>query len=336
MVTQTGAVNRPTQKVSDGIDTVRNVERLQFTDQTLSVAVPSAPTIGTATASIGAATGSATVSWSWTGPVPTGITSFEIVATPTSGPAITRTGIGRTLFTGTVTGLVNGTTYTLQVRAVNQFGQGALSAASNAVTPAGLPGVPTSVSAVRGNALANVTWSAPANTGGSPITGYNVQVRIGGAVQSTTALTGTATNTTVTGLTNGTAYNFRVQAVTLAGVSAFSAASPAVTPATTPGAPLIGTATQGAVGGALTANATWATAPNGGSAVLNYQVTAFKMLPDGVTIDTTVAPIVATVGATVRTRTFTLPAGSYKFQVAAINVLGLGALSNLSNTVAAR
>jgi Ca2+-binding RTX toxin-like protein len=339
-VTQTGAVNRPTQKVSDGIDTVRNVERLQFTDQTLSVAVPSAPTVGVATASIGGTTGSATLSWSWTGPVPTGITSYEIVATPTSGPSpvVTRTGISRTLtpLTTNITGLVNGTTYTLQVRAVNQFGLGALSAPSNAVTPAGLPGVPTSVSAVRGNASAAVSWTAPANTGGLPITGYNVQVRIGAAVQSTIALTGTATTTTVTGLTNGTAYNFRVQAVTLAGVSAFSAASPAVTPATTPGAPAIGTAVQGTAGGAVTATANWGTAPNGGSAVLNYQVTAFKMLADGVTIDPAFTPVVVTVAANLRTRAITLPAGSYKFQVAAINVLGLGALSNLSNTVLAR
>jgi len=327
----------------DGTDTLTHIEQLKFSDQTVSVATPRAPTIGLATASTTGTTGSATVSWSWTGPAPAGITSYEIVATPTSGtsPVVTRTGIGRTLFTGTVPGpnqpgLVQGVTYTLQVRADNQFGQGALSAPSNPVTPTGPPGVPTSVSAVRGNASATVSWTAPANTGGSPITGYNVNARTGTTVVSTTVLTGAATTTTITGLTNGTAYNFQVQTVTAAGVSAFSAASTAVTPATTPGAPAIGTATQGAAGGALTASANWATAPNGGSAVLNYQVTAFKMLADGVTIDPAFTPVVATVGAAVRTRAFTLPAGSYKFQVAAINVLGLGALSNLSNTVAAR
>ncbi len=32
-VTQTGAVNGATQKVSDGVDTLRGIERLQFTDQ---------------------------------------------------------------------------------------------------------------------------------------------------------------------------------------------------------------------------------------------------------------------------------------------------------------
>ena len=45
---------------TDGIDTLRNIEKLRFTDQTLDVAtVPSAPVIGTATAG----NGTATVTW---------------------------------------------------------------------------------------------------------------------------------------------------------------------------------------------------------------------------------------------------------------------------------
>ncbi len=65
------------------------------------------------------------------------------------------------------------------------------------------PGAPTSVSAVAGNALADLTWTAPANDGGSAITGYAVySTTDDGAnytvVSADTASTGTALQ--VTGL----------------------------------------------------------------------------------------------------------------------------------------
>ena len=100
---------------------------------------PGAPGIGTATA------GNASATVSWTAPANDGgspITSYEMVATPSTGPAVTRNGISATATTATVTGLSNGTTYTLQVRAVNAVGTGALSPASNAVTPAPAPPPP--------------------------------------------------------------------------------------------------------------------------------------------------------------------------------------------------
>ena len=155
---------------------------------------------------------------SWTGPAANGasaVTGFEIVATPTSGsaPVVTRTGVARTALSGTVTGLVNGTTYTLQVRAVNLFGAGALSAPSNAVTPSGLPGAPSGVTAVRGDTTVALSWTAPAGDGGSAVTGYSVVVRIGTTVVRTDTLVGTATSAAIGGLSNGTAYRFAVRAV---------------------------------------------------------------------------------------------------------------------------
>jgi len=201
------------------------------------------------------------------------------------------------------------------------FGAGPLSAASNAVTPAGLPGAPTNVVALRGNGFADVSWTAPASDGGSPITGYTVQVRTGTTIVRTVPLVGTGTNTTITPLTNGTAYNFRVQAVTAIGAGALSTPSNAVTPATVPDAPGILAPTQGPAGGALTAVANWAApASTGGAAITNYQVTALRMAADGVTV--VGSPTVAIVGATVRTRSFTLPAGSYRFEVVAVNSVG--------------
>jgi hypothetical protein len=203
------------------------------------------------------------------------------------------------------------------------------------VTPATVPGAPTAVTGTRGDTTVALTWVAP-NNGGSPITGYNVEVRIGTTVVRTVALTTAATSTTITGLNNGTAYNFRVQAVNAVGVGALSAASAAVTPATVPGAPQIGTASSGAAGGAVNATATWAApASNGGSAITGYRVTALQMDADGTTVvgSPTQSAVLA---AGARSFVFALPAGNYRFQVVAINAVGTSAASERSNLVTAR
>ena len=321
VVTQTG-VNVVGQKASDGIDTVRNMERLQFSDQVLELRVPSAPTITSATA------GNASATVTWTAPATAGvsaISSYEIVATPTGpGAVITRTGIGSTVRTATITGLTNGTTYTLQVRAVNEIGAGALSAPSSAVTPATVPGTPTGLTAARGNTTVDLTWVAP-NDGGSAITGYNVQVRTGTTVVRTISLVTPATSTTVTGLTNGTAYNFRVQAVNALGTGPLSAATAAVTPAAVPDAPTITAATAGNA----SATVTWtAPAASGGSAITSYQIVATPTGPGAVITRTGI-------GAAVRTATITgLTNGTtYTLQVRAVNAVGLGALSAPSSAV---
>ncbi len=331
-VTQVGA-NVVGQKISDGIDTLRNIEGLKFSDQTVFVRTPGAPTLLTATATAGATTtGQATVTF--TAPAANGgpaITSFEIVATPTSGtaPVVTRTGLGRTATTGTVTNLVNGVTYTLQVRAVNVFGQGALSAPSAPVTPTGLPGAPTTVLATRGNTTVDLTWTAPVSDGGSPITGYKVQVRQGATLVRTDTLVGTATIATITGLTNGTSYNFRVQAVNALGTGAASASSANVTPATLPGAPTLATVTSGAAGGARTVTVTWnAPASNGGSAITGYRVSAF----DGA--NAVVQRIDVSASSRSRVLTFTV-AGPFTFDVSAINAIGVSDPSARSVPVAA-
>ena len=65
-----------------------------------------------------------------------------------------------------------------------------------------------------------------------------------GAVAQTPVNTGsTGTSFVVTGLTDGTTYTFKVAALNAIGTGPDSAASNAVTPASVPGAPTIGTAT---------------------------------------------------------------------------------------------
>jgi hypothetical protein len=92
--------------------------------------------------------------------------------------------------------------------------------------PLNNPNAPTIGTATGGDASASVTFTAPANVGGSAITGY-------GARSTPDNITATAASSpiSVTGLTNGTAYTFAVWAINSYGPSAFSAASNSVTPA---------------------------------------------------------------------------------------------------------
>ena len=93
------------------------------------------------------------------------------------------------------------------------------------------PGAPTGVSATAGDGQAIVSFTAPANNGGSNITGYTVRVYLNGVLQSGLTTTGPASPITVRGLTNGTAYTFTVSAANAVGDGTESVASTAVTPA---------------------------------------------------------------------------------------------------------
>lgn len=88
-----------------------------------------------------------------------------------------------------------------------------------------VPGAPTSVSALAGDGQAVVSFTAPVNDGGSPITGYRVTASPGSIVA-----TGASSPITVTGLTNGTAYTFTVEAQNASGYGPPSIASASVTP----------------------------------------------------------------------------------------------------------
>lgn len=97
-----------------------------------------------------------------------------------------------------------------------------------------LPNPPTGVSGGGGNEAVSLTWTAPAQNGGSAITDYVIQYSSDAGSTWTTFSRAASTITSavqVTGLTNGTAYVFRVAAVTAVGVGGYSATSASVTPA---------------------------------------------------------------------------------------------------------
>ncbi|HEV2953407.1 MAG TPA: LamG-like jellyroll fold domain-containing protein, partial [Candidatus Dormibacteraeota bacterium] len=172
--------------------------------------------------------GGGQITVSWTAPTSNGgaaITAYAIFWNPGSGEL--NTGGSGTSYT--VTGLTNGTSYSFSVAAWNGIGWGPWSAASANVLACTYPGAPTNVTAVPASQQANVSWTAPASNGGSPITGYSVYVYPGGQqVGSST------TSAWVNGLTNGTAYTFTVIAANAAGWGAWSAYSPYVTPTADP------------------------------------------------------------------------------------------------------
>jgi hypothetical protein len=87
------------------------------------------------------------------------------------------------------------------------------------------PNAPTIGTATKGDTTASVAFTAPADVGGSAITSYTVVSNPSGITAS-----GTSSPIVVTGLTNGTAYTFKVLATNSYGSSPLSAASNSVTP----------------------------------------------------------------------------------------------------------
>jgi len=217
-----------------------------------------------------------------------------------------------------ITGLINGKSYTFSVYAINAVGSSPV-AVSPAVIPFTLPGIPTGLAVTRGNASLNVTWTAPASDGGSPITGYTITyTNTAGTVKTATALA-TATSYAVTKLVNGTTYTVKIQAKTAKGLS-LSSANVVGTPSTIPVA--LKTATAVKTGNSGSVVVTWTQAvststkpADGGAALLRYEVT---VLQNGIAGDThNVIPSLTT-----KTWSGLTNGTAYTFSVVAVNAVG--------------
>lgn len=215
-----------------------------------------------------------------------------------------------------VTGLPNGTLFDFRVASVNGVGTGAWSATINA-TPRTIPGAPTALGTTATNGGVSLSWTAPVSNGGADITDYVVEYRLSTSFDWTTYSDGlsSAASATVSGLTNGVQYDFRVSAVNAAGAGTPSSVV-ATKPYTVPGSP-----TSLTVAGSGTSRTlTWvAPASNGGSPVLDYSV-AYK-LSSAATWTTVADGVTASTGATVSALT---DGASYDFKVSAVNAAGSG------------
>jgi len=180
---------------------------------------PGAPTIGSAVATSGT-----TATVTYTAPGSSGgqtITSYTATSSPEGKTGtISQSGSG----TITVTGLTPGTAYTFTVTATSLAGTSTSSSASNSITMpigAGAPTIGTATYII--GTQATVTYTAPASSGGAPITSYTA-VSTPGNITGTVSQSGSGT-ITLTGLVRGVTYTFVVYATTIFGNSSNSAAS---------------------------------------------------------------------------------------------------------------
>ena len=195
--------------------------------------------------------------------------------------------------------LANGVNYVASVVAVNSFGTSPASASSQVFVPFGLPHEPLNVQAFPQNRMATVTWEAPTDDGGKPLTSYQATamplVSGAGTLRSCTAgnpnPAPTTTKTTtpapvvqvpltcdITGLTNGVDYVVYVTATNAAGRSGRSAMTAPFRSIGAPDAPtgvVAYTDLGGPTAGTTTLHVGWNPSINdGGSPLVSYTATA--------------------------------------------------------------
>jgi hypothetical protein len=214
-----------------------------------------------------------------------------------------------------VTGLTNGTPYFFRVAAINEAGMGP-AAQTGPVTPRIPAPQPIALAATPGNSQVALAWIAPTPVvAGETISGYLVESSSNGGGTWTTVAIVPGTSTTVTGLTNGVLYTFRVTAVTNLGLGL---------PATATATPFsFATAPTNLVGVPAPGQVTLQWQPpvsNGGAAVTDYRV---QYSTDGASWLPPAGLLVGGPGLTYVVTGLTNGA-PYFFRVAAINQAGVG------------
>ncbi len=210
-----------------------------------------------------------------------------------------------------ISGLTNGVSYAVQLRAINGVGTGPASATVN-VVPAAVPDAPTGLAAVSGDQQITVSFVAGADNGAA-ITGYQYSLD-GGLSWLTFSPPISMSPGVISGLINGTSYNIVIRAVSSVGPSAASATVTA-TPAGVPLAPL-GLAANGQ-DGAL--QLTYSPGADNGSALLNHEYS----LDDGLTWTAFAPPVTgspATISGLVNGQ-------AYVVRLRGVNAVGAGAAS---------
>ena len=160
---------------------------------------------------------------SWSAPSNGGsvITGYDVRYQPTASSWTSAWTVTST--SETITGLTNGLSYRVQVRACNAAGCG-LWSYSGVGTPRTVPGQVLTLTVNGGGSELSVSWSAPSTTGGSAVTRYEVQYKRKSASwpSGPGSDNGTSLSRKIDGLTNGYAYLVRVRACNAAGCGSWS------------------------------------------------------------------------------------------------------------------
>ena len=267
---------------------------------------------------------------------------------PTWGTWTDRTGETTTDTTtsATLSSLTNDTAYQVQVRAANSVGESTWSTATKATPTAQKPDAPAAPTLTHGAASLSVSWTAPTNNGAS-ISDYDVQYR---ACTLSTDLTCSDSNTatwgswtdrsgettsdtsrsvTLSGLTNGTAYQVQVRAANSVGESGWSTSADEY-PSTVPGKPAAPTLSvkHQALG------VSWsAPSSNGGAAITGYKVGRCSA---SCSSDTSWTVKTLTTTGTTTDLTGLTNGTSYQVRVAAVNRSGTGAWSDTTTATPAK
>jgi len=181
----------------------------------------------------------------------------------------------------------------------------------------GVPTAPIAVLAMAGVGSATVTWTAPANNGGTPIIGYTISASPGGA---TTQVSGSTTLVIFNGLTPGTSYTFTVVAANMIGSGKASHPTVPVFVPTVPGRVTGVSATPLDSAAQLV----WTVPGDGGGTISSYTITPTPAAGP---------PVVVTAPAAGGSFPGLVNGTSYTFTVSATNQVGAGPASAASTPV---
>lgn len=274
------------------------------------------------------ATGVNELTASWSAPAEnngSNIIDYEIDVDSGAGFVLANDGVS-TNTSYIITGVTAGTFRSVRVRAINALGKSSYTAVVTG-TIYSVPGAPTGlVVSPASSTQLNVSWTAPANNGGSAITDYVIDYSSDAGVTYNTSNDGVSTSTSavVSSLNPGTTYTIRVRAKNSVGEGNNSATQTGTTNNGVPGAP---TNLALVVVSSTQINASWsAPASNGGSAITDYVIEistngggTYNIFVDGVS------------SATSANITGLTPSTNYTVRVRAQNGVGQSVNSSTQN-----
>ncbi|MGI0046924.1 MAG: fibronectin type III domain-containing protein [Nitrosotalea sp.] len=240
-------------------------------------------------------------------------------------PIIQNTGTSSTTYQDS--GLVTGLTYFYEVSAINIVGTSIPSTATSGTTAGDVPSqlsAPT-VSPLAGDKV-SLSWAAP-NSNGYAITGYEIDYSSDGGTIWTQAIVNTDNTTpsyTIPGLTTGTSYEFRVEAINALGTGPAGIASTGTTAGDVP-SQVTGLISTTALSTQI--NLSWAAPSGNGYAISGYEL-------ERSTDDVNFLPIVQNTGTSATTYSDSALSSNtlYYYEVSAINQLGTGSPSLASSS----